>query len=73
MALNDAHAVGLSRAGSVSRFRVDRPAALDALESLDASVRLELGSWVGGRRVSACNLRTLEAEKVERVSMHRSR
>ena len=34
---------------------------------------LELGSWVGGRRVSACNLRTLEAEKVERVSMHRSR
>ena len=39
MKLGDVHAVGRSRAGSVSGFRVDRPAALDALESLDASVR----------------------------------
>ena len=36
-------------------------------------VSLKLGSRSSGEGGSACNLRTLGAEKVERVSMDRSR
>ena len=37
--LEDVHAVGRSRAGSVSGFRVDRPAALNAREVLRVCMR----------------------------------